>query len=65
MLLKDSYGQEKQTLAKLAPSLNPKSLNLSSTEQQSVPLMLLFLMKRSQQDWITYRTGAVGTVMSC
>jgi len=39
-VLKDLYEHEKQSLAKLAPSLNPKALNPTSTERQSVPLML-------------------------
>jgi len=38
--LNDFNEHEKQSLVKLAPSLNPKSLHPSSTKQQHVPLML-------------------------
>ena len=39
-ILKDLYKSEKNSVVKLAPSLNQRALNPSSTDRQSVPLMM-------------------------
>ena len=41
------YEEEKSSVVKLAPSLNQKCLNPSSTEKQSVPLMLRIFDRRN------------------